>query len=120
MSSTILADKDVNTSGAGANAAQQEGKADVKSMEYHRQVLQSKLDEGKGQQTYISPSDTIMSPCTAKLSAYRSKQVGKAKPRSLFAKASAKNLAAGNGTMFGAQINTEKPSNEEDMNMDGQ
>jgi hypothetical protein len=47
MSSTILADRDVNTSGAGANAAQQEAKADVKSMEYHRQVLQSKLDEGK-------------------------------------------------------------------------
>jgi hypothetical protein len=31
----------------------------------------------RGKQTYISPSDTIMSPCTAKLSAYRSKQVGK-------------------------------------------
>jgi hypothetical protein len=101
MSSTVLADRDVNTSGAGANTAQQEAKADVKSMEYHRQVLQSKLDEGKyvdflfkprfvefgrpfadcvrnsGKQTYISPSDTIMSPCTAKLSAYRSKQVGK-------------------------------------------
>ncbi|PMD43645.1 hypothetical protein L207DRAFT_631711 [Hyaloscypha variabilis F] len=120
MSSTVLADKDVNTSGAGANAQQQEGKADVKSMEYHRQVLQSKLDEGKGQQTYISPSDTIMSPCTAKLSAYRSKQVGKAKPRSLFAKASAKNLAAGNGNIFGAQINSEKPTSEEDTSMDGQ
>jgi hypothetical protein len=100
MSSTVLADRDVNTSGAGANgAAQTEAKADVKSMEYHRQVLQSKLDEGKyvifpvlipilvqladdthssrGNQTYISPSDTIMSPCTAKLSAYRNKQVGK-------------------------------------------
>jgi hypothetical protein len=48
MSSTILADRDVNTSGAGANgAAQTEAKADVKSMEYHRQVLQSKLDQGK-------------------------------------------------------------------------
>ena len=47
MSSTVLADKDVNASGAGANVAQPEGKADVKSMEYHRQVLQSKLDEGK-------------------------------------------------------------------------
>jgi hypothetical protein len=27
--------------------------------------------------TFISPSDNIMSPCTAKLSAFRSKQVGK-------------------------------------------
>ena len=26
---------------------------------------------------YISPSDNIMSPCTAKLNAFRSKQVGK-------------------------------------------
>ncbi|PMD64873.1 uncharacterized protein K444DRAFT_582408 [Hyaloscypha bicolor E] len=120
MSSTVLADRDVNTSGAGANAAQQEAKADVKSMEYHRQVLQSKLDEGNGKQAYISPSDTIMSPCTAKLSAYRSKQVGKAKPRSLFAKASAKGLAAGNGNMFGAQINTEKATSEGDLKMNGQ
>jgi hypothetical protein len=48
MSSIVLADRDVNTSGAGANgAAQTDAKADVKSMEYHRQVLQSKLDEGK-------------------------------------------------------------------------
>jgi hypothetical protein len=47
MSSTILADRDVNTSSSGANGAQQHTKADVKSMEYHRQVLQSKLDDGK-------------------------------------------------------------------------
>ena len=48
MSSTVLGDRDVNTSGVGANgAAQTEAKADVKSMEYHRQVLQSKLDDGK-------------------------------------------------------------------------
>ncbi|KIN06195.1 hypothetical protein OIDMADRAFT_17207 [Oidiodendron maius Zn] len=105
MSSNVLADRDVN-----APAAQQSAdvKPDVKSMEYHRQVLQSKLEEGKGTQTYISPSDNIMSPCTAKLSAYRSKQVGKAKPRSLFAKTSAKNLGTGNGSMFG-----EKPAASE-------
>jgi hypothetical protein len=47
MSSTVLADRDVNTERVGANGAAQEAKADVKSMEYHRQVLQSKLDEGK-------------------------------------------------------------------------
>ncbi|TVY54382.1 hypothetical protein LCER1_G004964 [Lachnellula cervina] len=105
MSSNVLADKDINasaTTGAPADAAAK----DVKSMEYHRQVLQSKLEEGQGKQTYISPSDNIMSPCTAKLSAYRSKQVGKiirAKPKSLFAKTSAKNLAVG-GNMFGSQI----------------
>lgn len=44
MSSNVLADRDVN-----APAAQQPAntKADVKSMEYHRQVLQSKLEEGQ-------------------------------------------------------------------------
>jgi len=94
MSSNVLADRDVN--------AAVDAKPDVKSMEYHRQVLQSKLDESQGKQTYISPSDTIMSPCTAKLSAYRSKQVGKAKPKSLFAKTSSKNL--GSGSLFGGQI----------------
>jgi hypothetical protein len=44
MSSNVLADRDVN-----APALQQpaEVKGDVKSMEYHRKVLQSKLEESK-------------------------------------------------------------------------
>jgi hypothetical protein len=43
MSSNVLADRDVN-----APAVQpSEFKPDVKSMEYHRQVLQSKLEESK-------------------------------------------------------------------------
>lgn len=78
--------------------------------------------------TYISPSDNIMSPCTAKLSAFRSKQVGKyvepptvasytrpkkehrltehapsrVKPKSLFAQASAKKLDAGGDSGSGS------------------
>jgi hypothetical protein len=44
----------------------------------------------------------------------------RAKPRSLFAKASAKGLAAGTGNMFGAQINTEKATSEGDLKMNGQ
>ena len=47
MSSTVLADRDLNTERVGEKGASLEAKADVKSMEYHRQVLQSKLDEGK-------------------------------------------------------------------------
>jgi hypothetical protein len=49
MSSNVLADRDINASVASvdANAKPADGKADVKSMEYHRQVLQSKLDEGQ-------------------------------------------------------------------------
>ncbi|KAG9246227.1 hypothetical protein BJ878DRAFT_300412 [Calycina marina] len=108
MSANVLADKDVNA----ITAMEQQpagGKAEVKSMEYHRQVLQSKLDEGQCKQSYVSPSDNIMSPCTQKLSAYRNKQVGKAKPKSLFAKTSKKNLG---GALFGDQIPsaTEKKS----------
>ena len=87
MSSAVLADKDVNAAALQQPANQ---KDDVKTMEYHRQVLQSKLDEEqyvhafmycrtfltfncRVKQQYVSPSDNIMSPCTAKLSAYRSK-----------------------------------------------
>lgn len=85
---------------------------EMKSLEYHRQVLQSKMaqegfvrqereqqrhlrDGGQqdasqltapvlsscaascSKQQYISPSDNIMSPCTAKLTALRNKRVGK-------------------------------------------
>ncbi|KAK0720651.1 hypothetical protein B0H67DRAFT_576940 [Lasiosphaeris hirsuta] len=88
MSSNVLAAKDVNTTMSGTS---EPIKGDVKSMEYHRQVLQSKIDDNETKQ-YISPSDNIMSPCTAKLSAFRNKQVGKVKPKSLFAQASAKKL----------------------------
>lgn len=95
-SNKILGDRDVN---AALADAQPLGK-DVKSMEYHRQVFQSRMAQD-GYVThpslplnlflfiflltscmyrvkqYVSPSDTIMSPCTAKLSALRSKQVTK-------------------------------------------
>lgn len=36
-------------------------------------VFGTDCSPSRTQQTYISPSDTIMSPCTAKLSAYKSK-----------------------------------------------
>ncbi|POS86408.1 hypothetical protein EPUL_000883 [Erysiphe pulchra] len=74
-------------------------KPEYMSMDYHRKIFQSKNDENqllakREKATYVSPSDTIMSPCTAKLSAYRNKQVGKAKPKSLFAKTSSKSLVS--------------------------
>ncbi|KAF6241710.1 hypothetical protein HO173_000421 [Letharia columbiana] len=100
-----LASRDINTSGPSptkpkadqvSNTVGKESANKPQSMEYHRQVLQSRLEEDKAKQVYVSPSDTIMSPCTAKLSAYKSKQFGKAKPQSLFAKmeASKKSEAA--------------------------
>ncbi|KAK3169292.1 hypothetical protein OEA41_008675 [Lepraria neglecta] len=67
-----------------------------KSMEYHRQVLQNRLAEEKSSQVYISPSDTIMSPCTVKLNQYKTKHFMKAKPQSLFAKIDAVKKAEAN------------------------
>ncbi|KAK4159028.1 hypothetical protein QBC43DRAFT_138083 [Cladorrhinum sp. PSN259] len=95
MSSNVLAAKDVNMSMTSDTNI----KPDTMSMEYHRQVLQSKMEQ-EAEKTYISPSDNIMSPCTAKLSAFRSKQVGKVKPKSLFAQASVKKLEGEGGLLF--------------------
>ncbi|KAI1365342.1 hypothetical protein F5Y08DRAFT_304257 [Xylaria arbuscula] len=187
-SASVLSAKDANSAIknlAGTGAA---SKADIKSMEYHRQVLKSKMEEEKyghtatttttsiitianntattttvsppvvgvssssssssglgttttvnsmqastttssssspkkiihihrtlaglaadpnasgarsSAQQYISPSDNIMSPCTAKLNALKGRHAGKAKPKSLFAQASAKKFVGEN--VFGAR-----------------
>ncbi|PNY27722.1 Uncharacterized protein TCAP_02336 [Tolypocladium capitatum] len=89
MSNQVLGDKDINA--AMAEQQQQTPGKDVKSMEYHRQVFQSKMAEETSSK-YVSPSDNIMSPCTAKINALRNKHAAKVKPKSLFAKASAKKL----------------------------
>ncbi|KDN63052.1 hypothetical protein CSUB01_00126 [Colletotrichum sublineola] len=123
MSPNVLADKDVN---AAVVVNDVQAAKDVKSMEYHRQVLQNKMAQEKydhkpqtrdaqskalnfdvfdRSKTYISPSDDIMSPCTAKLSALRNKQVGKVKPKSLFAQTSAKKLGGGDA-LFGDRTTT--------------
>ncbi|KAL9636795.1 MAG: hypothetical protein Q9164_002606 [Protoblastenia rupestris] len=73
-----LASRDVNTSlpspvKDSTNMPEKEITSKPKNMDYHRQVLQSRLAEDKSKQTYISPSDNIMSPCTKKLSEYKSK-----------------------------------------------
>lgn len=100
MSNQVLGDKDVNTAMAEQQQQQQQQEApakDVKSMEYHRQVFQSKMAEEKcapsprpprpvrfpvltsarRSQKYVSPSDNIMSPCTAKINALRNKHAAK-------------------------------------------
>ncbi|EGS21025.1 uncharacterized protein CTHT_0028650 [Thermochaetoides thermophila DSM 1495] len=107
MSGNVLAPRDANTAIPAPTDAEMatNTKPNIMSMEYHRQVFQSKMKEATENKTYISPSDNIMSPCTAKLSAFRSKQVGKVKPKSLFAQASAKSLqASANGEdVFGSK-----------------
>ncbi|PFH58143.1 hypothetical protein XA68_14105 [Ophiocordyceps unilateralis] len=92
MSTNALGDMDVN---APMMSEQQTSTKDVKSMEYHRQVFQSKMAEDKSGK-YVSPSDNIMSPCSAKINALRNKHAAKVKPKSLFAQASAKKLGGEN------------------------
>jgi hypothetical protein len=105
MPSTILSERDTNVKQPGAASDNK-----PKSMEYHRQVLESRLKEGKlvassrssvaaqpvpfetlafpvpakyltkqtqfrNQQAYISPSDTIQSPATQKLAAFKNKHI---------------------------------------------
>ncbi|KAI1391096.1 uncharacterized protein F4822DRAFT_426950 [Hypoxylon trugodes] len=64
------------------------------------------------QQQYISPSDNIMSPCTAKLNALKGRAAGRMKPKSLFAQTSTKKLDGekklDGGNVFGAK-NTPSP-----------
>ena len=40
----VLGDKDVNTAITSGTVASKDGVKDIKSMEYHRQVLQSKME----------------------------------------------------------------------------
>ncbi|OAA67289.1 spo12-like protein [Niveomyces insectorum RCEF 264] len=105
---SVLADKDVNTALPDSSAAAST-KVDIKSMEYHRQVLQSKMG-AEGPKQYVSPSDNIMSPCTAKLKALRTKQVGKAKPKSLFAQASARKLMEGGAPLGSTPLDLAPPA----------
>ncbi|KAJ5182728.1 Spo12 [Penicillium capsulatum] len=84
-----LADRSTNTHLANAHTDKTDLKAaDLSSMDYHRQMLQGKVESGEKQPgAYVSPSDDIMSPCTKKLSDIKGKRFKNAgKPQSLFAK----------------------------------
>ncbi|TID16067.1 hypothetical protein E6O75_ATG09125 [Venturia nashicola] len=67
-----------NSSGAGAGVA--------KVAHAYRFLPLSSAEKA-----YVSPSDTIQSPATQKLAAFRTKHLKAAKPRSLFAKTTTKN-----------------------------
>ncbi|KZZ98328.1 Spo12 [Moelleriella libera RCEF 2490] len=128
-SNMVLGDKDVNTF---VEQPQQHNDAkDVRSMEYHRQMFHSKManepyvvhappttrsslggitsgarltDAVFRNKQYVSPSDNIMSPCSAKINALRNKHASKAKPKSLFAQASAKKLVGGENALGARSI----------------
>jgi hypothetical protein len=91
MPSNVLAERDTKAHSAAAKENEK-----PESVEYHGQMLENKLSEQKLgktklrsrvkkiaqklrriQQTYISPSDGILSPATQKLAAFKSKHMGK-------------------------------------------
>ncbi|KAJ2905303.1 hypothetical protein MKZ38_005816 [Zalerion maritima] len=86
-----------DTAAGGANNKKPNSRADIV------------LIRERQKQQYISPSDNIMSPCTAKLTALRTKQAGKAKPKSLFAQTSSKKL--GGDALFGSKPSPKEPEN---------
>ncbi|KAF2086939.1 hypothetical protein K490DRAFT_42967 [Saccharata proteae CBS 121410] len=98
----VLSDRDTNAQ-LNTNATMTDD-SKPKSMEYHRQVLEQKLQSGQYEEgTYISPSDGIQSPATQKLAAFKNKHgMKKTKPQTLFGKMSARNMAASDnsGAMF--------------------
>ncbi len=69
------------------------------------------LDRGQAN-TYISPSDTIMSPTTKKLSDLKGKRFANGKPQSLFAKAVGNNTKTPSPEKVGGfeDVNKTSPS----------
>ncbi|USP78699.1 hypothetical protein yc1106_05973 [Curvularia clavata] len=103
MASNVLAARDTNTKLKPMGSPE---KKETKSLDYHRQVLHSRLND-KQDQKYVSPSDDIMSPATQKLQAFKTKHaMKKSKPQTLFKKTSSKNLEANkaSGTLMFADI----------------
>ncbi|KAH7074384.1 hypothetical protein BKA63DRAFT_443353 [Paraphoma chrysanthemicola] len=101
MSPTVLSARDTNVQVKPIPSPE---KDKSKSLEYHRQVLKSRMDNEQPQQ-YVSPSDEIMSPATQKLQAFKNKHATKkSKPQTLFKKTSSKNFESAKGTAMFADI----------------
>ncbi|KAL6706732.1 hypothetical protein ACN47E_005274 [Coniothyrium glycines] len=101
MAANVLGARDVN---AQVKPAASPDKKETKSLNYHRQMLQSRLN-GEQPQQVISPSDEIMSPATQKLQAFKNKHaMKKSKPQTLFKKTSSKNFEATKGAVMFADI----------------
>ncbi|KKA28381.1 hypothetical protein TD95_000229 [Thielaviopsis punctulata] len=93
MSSFVNQDVEMTCSPQPKPQTGPQPKGPLMSLEYHRQMLHNKMKTAR-QQKFFSPSDTLMSPCTQKLNALRTKQASRMKPRSLFA-TSTRKLAEG-------------------------
>ncbi|KAK7707352.1 hypothetical protein SLS57_009373 [Botryosphaeria dothidea] len=114
MSANVLASRDTN-----AQLGQAADDDKPRSLEYHRQVLESRMKSGQmDEQKYVSPSDGIQSPATQKLAAFKNKHgLQKAKPKTLFGKMSARNMenASSGGSMFAdiPQNNTDQTASNQ-------
>ncbi|KAH6024939.1 hypothetical protein HBI83_070470 [Parastagonospora nodorum] len=101
MSSNVLSARDTNVQMKPTPSPE---KDQLKSLEYHRQVLNSRMNAEQAQQ-YVSPSDEIMSPATQKLAAFKTKHAMKnSKPQTLFKKTSSRNYETSKGTALFADI----------------
>ncbi|RAR01930.1 e3 ubiquitin-protein ligase bre1 [Stemphylium lycopersici] len=108
MSPNVLASRDTNAQVKPMSSPENDAeKKDIKSLDYHRKVLQSRLNHEQ-EQKYISPSDDIQSPATQKLAAFKAKHaMKKSKPQTLFKKTSSKNFEStksGGDTLMFADI----------------
>ncbi|KAF2114897.1 hypothetical protein BDV96DRAFT_646764 [Lophiotrema nucula] len=111
MSTNVLNDRDAN---AQLKPSPSPEKEKPKSLEYHREMLHSRLKGGQTQQ-YISPSDEIMSPASQKLTNFKNKRaMKKAKPQTLFKKTSTKNFETATKTTMFADIPKDTPKEDEE------
>ncbi|KAF1995107.1 hypothetical protein P154DRAFT_500773 [Amniculicola lignicola CBS 123094] len=99
MASNVLTARDSNLQLKPASSPEK-----PKSLEYHRQILEARVKSGQTE-TYISPSDEIMSPATQKLANFRNKHaMTKSKPTTLFKKTSTKNFETAKGAAMFADM----------------
>ncbi|KAJ4991740.1 hypothetical protein SVAN01_02855 [Stagonosporopsis vannaccii] len=102
MSANVLSSRDVNAQIKSSTPS--DAKEPTKSLEYHRQVLESRMKDEQAQK-YVSPSDEIQSPATQKLSNFRNKNImKKSKPQTLFQKTSTRSFEAAKGQPMFADI----------------
>ncbi|KAL5382113.1 hypothetical protein DPSP01_006792 [Paraphaeosphaeria sporulosa] len=105
MSANVLSNRDTNAQMKPASPQKKADKPEPKSLDAHRQELASRLKENDKTQQYVSPSDSIQSPATQKLSAFRNKQITKkSKPQTLFKTTSSKKIESAKGTAMFADI----------------
>ncbi|KAJ4354013.1 uncharacterized protein N0V89_005745 [Didymosphaeria variabile] len=111
MSANVLSVRDTNAQMKPASPEKKADKPGPKSLDVHRQEFVSRLKENDTTQQYVSPSDSIQSPATQKLSAFRNKHITKkTKPQTLFKSTSSKNFESAKGAAMFADI----PKKEQD------